>query len=199
MPYFEKAGAASPALEFLSPIKGPTLEQILIEVGSGIRTAESGAKLYDEDVKKQAQQLGLPGWDWSLKRTFRSRSIGRDRNARADKESQPWPQRPKRPTTKRPPRRPPGFIGASAVPTRYWFYLPAAVLFGVLFIVPTFASFFFSLTRWTLFDYHFIGLDNYRTFFSEPALVQGPAAHADLRRRHLRREGRPRACCWRCC
>jgi raffinose/stachyose/melibiose transport system permease protein len=54
----------------------------------------------------------------------------------------------------------------------YWFYLPAAVLFGVLFIVPTFASFFFSLTRWTLFDYHFIGLDNYRTFFSEPSLVQ---------------------------
>jgi raffinose/stachyose/melibiose transport system permease protein len=54
----------------------------------------------------------------------------------------------------------------------YWFYLPAAVLFGVLFIVPTFASFFFSLTRWTLFDYHFIGLDNYRSFFSEPALVK---------------------------
>jgi raffinose/stachyose/melibiose transport system permease protein len=54
----------------------------------------------------------------------------------------------------------------------YWFYAPAAVLFGVLFIVPTFASFFFSLTRWTLFDYHFIGLDNYRTFFSEPALVK---------------------------
>jgi raffinose/stachyose/melibiose transport system permease protein len=53
-----------------------------------------------------------------------------------------------------------------------WFYLPAGVLFGVLFIVPTFASFFFSLTRWTLFDYHFIGLDNYKTFFSEPALVK---------------------------
>ena len=54
-----------------------------------------------------------------------------------------------------------------------WFYLPAGVLFAVLFIVPTFASFFFSLTRWTLFDYQFIGLDNYKTFFSEPALVKG--------------------------
>jgi raffinose/stachyose/melibiose transport system substrate-binding protein len=63
VPYFNKAGGASPALEFLSPIKGPSLEQILIEVGSGIRSAESGAKLYDEDVKKQAQQLGLPGWN----------------------------------------------------------------------------------------------------------------------------------------
>ena len=35
-----------------------------------------------------------------------------------------------------------------------WFFVPAAVLFFVLFLLPTFASFFFSLTRWTLFDYH---------------------------------------------
>ena len=55
-------GATSPALEFLSPIKGPALEQITVEVGSGIRPAEDGAALYDEDVKKQAQQLGLAGW-----------------------------------------------------------------------------------------------------------------------------------------
>ena len=55
----------------------------------------------------------------------------------------------------------------------YWFYLPAGVLYLILFAVPTFASFFFSLTRWSLFDWQFIGLDNYRTFFSEPALVKG--------------------------
>jgi len=60
-PYFDK-GNNSPALEFLSPIKGPALEQITVEVGSGIRKAASGAELYDQDVKKQAQQLGLPGW-----------------------------------------------------------------------------------------------------------------------------------------
>ena len=29
------AGKASPALEFLSPIKGPALEQICIQVGTG--------------------------------------------------------------------------------------------------------------------------------------------------------------------
>jgi raffinose/stachyose/melibiose transport system substrate-binding protein len=57
-----KSGKSSPALEFLSPIKGPALEQITVEVGSGIRKAPDGARLYDEDVKKQAQQLGLPGW-----------------------------------------------------------------------------------------------------------------------------------------
>jgi raffinose/stachyose/melibiose transport system substrate-binding protein len=60
-PYFE-SGATTPALEFLSPIKGPALEQITVEVGSGIRKADAGAALYDQDVKKQAQQLGLPGW-----------------------------------------------------------------------------------------------------------------------------------------
>jgi raffinose/stachyose/melibiose transport system substrate-binding protein len=60
--YFEADGRTAPALEFLSPIKGPNLENITVEVGSGIRSAADGAALYDEDVKKQAQQLGLPGW-----------------------------------------------------------------------------------------------------------------------------------------
>jgi raffinose/stachyose/melibiose transport system substrate-binding protein len=60
--YFE-SGKASPALEFKSPIKGPSLEQICIQVGTGQVDAKKGAELYDQDVKKQAQQLGLPGWD----------------------------------------------------------------------------------------------------------------------------------------
>ncbi|MBI4921946.1 MAG: carbohydrate ABC transporter substrate-binding protein [Devosia nanyangense] len=62
LPYFQQDGTTAPALEFVSPIKGPSLEQITVEVGSGIRSAADGAALYDEDVKKQAQQLGLPGW-----------------------------------------------------------------------------------------------------------------------------------------
>ena len=61
-PYLDTDGASSLALEFLSPIKGPALEQITVEVGSGIRSAKDGAALYDQDVKKQAQQLGLDGW-----------------------------------------------------------------------------------------------------------------------------------------
>jgi raffinose/stachyose/melibiose transport system permease protein len=55
----------------------------------------------------------------------------------------------------------------------YWFYLPAAIIYSVLFLLPTFASFYFSLTRWTLFDVEFIGLDNFVAFFQEPALVKG--------------------------
>ena len=56
------AGNVTPALEFLSPIKGPNLEKLTVEVGSGITSAADGAKRYDQDVKKQAQQLGLEGW-----------------------------------------------------------------------------------------------------------------------------------------
>lgn len=62
LPYFQEGGQNAPALEFLSPVKGPALEQITVEVGSGIRPAAEGAALYDEDVRKQAQQLGLEGW-----------------------------------------------------------------------------------------------------------------------------------------
>jgi raffinose/stachyose/melibiose transport system permease protein len=56
-------------------------------------------------------------------------------------------------------------------PYPYWFCLPAAVVFFVFFVVPTFSSFFFSLTRWDLTDWEFIGLDNFIQFFQEPALV----------------------------
>ena len=62
LPYFTGGGKSAPALEFVSPIKGPNMPQITVEVGSGIRTAAEAAAMYDEDVKKQAQQLGLPNW-----------------------------------------------------------------------------------------------------------------------------------------
>ena len=58
-------------------------------------------------------------------------------------------------------------------PYPYWFYLPAAVIFFVFFVVPTFSSFFFSLTRWDLSTWEFIGLDNYVAFFEESALITG--------------------------
>ena len=62
LPYFQTDGKTAPALEFLSPIKGPSLEQITVQVGSGIGTAKEGAALYDQDVEKQAKHLGLPNW-----------------------------------------------------------------------------------------------------------------------------------------
>jgi raffinose/stachyose/melibiose transport system substrate-binding protein len=56
------AGTTAPALELLSPIKGPNLEFLTVEVGSGLKDAATAAAEYDEDVVAQAQQLGLPGW-----------------------------------------------------------------------------------------------------------------------------------------
>ncbi|MEV0621398.1 extracellular solute-binding protein [Nonomuraea sp. NPDC050404] len=55
-------GATAPALEFVSPVKGPSLEQITVAVGSGLTPAAEGAAQYDKDVEKQAKQLGLTGW-----------------------------------------------------------------------------------------------------------------------------------------
>jgi raffinose/stachyose/melibiose transport system permease protein len=54
-----------------------------------------------------------------------------------------------------------------------WFFLPAAIIYGVLFLWPTLTSFYYSLTRWSLFDATFIGFDNFIQFFREPFLVQG--------------------------
>jgi raffinose/stachyose/melibiose transport system permease protein len=67
--------------------------------------------------------------------------------------------------------RPTQHVAASAYP--YWFYLPAIVVFGVIFVLPTALSFYFSLTRWTLFDTEFIGLDNFDLFLREPSLTNG--------------------------
>src|SRR4030095_11356147 len=54
-----------------------------------------------------------------------------------------------------------------------WFYLPAALVFGLFFIVPTVLAFYFSLTRWTLFEATFIGLDNYVAFLGDDRLMAG--------------------------
>lgn len=55
----------------------------------------------------------------------------------------------------------------------YWFLLPAGLVYFALFLLPTIMSFFFSMTRWDLVDWEFIGFDNYATFFSESSLNIG--------------------------
>lgn len=52
-----------------------------------------------------------------------------------------------------------------------WFFLPAAIVYGTLFLLPTLASFYFAFTRWDLYTAEWIGLQNFRQFFSEPFLV----------------------------
>lgn len=55
----------------------------------------------------------------------------------------------------------------------YWYYVPAGLVFIIVFILPTVLAFYFSLTRWSLFDSTFIGLTNYRTFLSDDELLTG--------------------------
>lgn len=62
VPYFD-AGRTAPALEFQSPVKGSSLEQITVQCGANLKTAVECAESYDKDVRKQAIQLGLPGWN----------------------------------------------------------------------------------------------------------------------------------------
>jgi len=51
-----------------------------------------------------------------------------------------------------------------------WFFIPTIALYVVFFAIPTFASFYFSLTRWSLFDSQFIGFANFVQFFQDPQL-----------------------------
>ncbi len=50
---------------------------------------------------------------------------------------------------------------------------PTGIFYFVLFFVPTVVSLFFSLTRWTLFNWKFIGFGNFAMYFQEPELRIG--------------------------
>lgn len=58
-------------------------------------------------------------------------------------------------------------------PYPIWFLVVPGAIYFLLFIVPTLSSFYYSFTRWDLFTATWIGLDNYRTFFEEQALIIG--------------------------
>ncbi|ARO33082.1 ABC transporter permease protein (plasmid) [Rhizobium sp. NXC14] len=58
-------------------------------------------------------------------------------------------------------------------PYPLWFFIPAAIIYGVLFLFPTISSLWYSLTHWDLSTAQFIGLENFQQFFSEPFLVKG--------------------------
>lgn len=51
-----------------------------------------------------------------------------------------------------------------------WFLVPALAIFILFFVLPMLSSLFFSLTVWDLKNFTFIGLENFKTFFSERSL-----------------------------
>lgn len=51
-----------------------------------------------------------------------------------------------------------------------WFLVPAAVIFCVFFLIPLITSLFYSLTVWDFNSFRFVGLENFKMFFTEKSL-----------------------------
>lgn len=60
-----------------------------------------------------------------------------------------------------------------ANPYSYALVAPIGIIFTIFFVIPTFVSFFFSMTRWTLFDWEFVGFENFVQYFKEASLAIG--------------------------
>lgn len=58
-------------------------------------------------------------------------------------------------------------------PYSYGLAAPVGIIFLLFFIIPTLVSFFFSMTRWTLFDWEFVGFENFVQYFKEASLAIG--------------------------
>ena len=166
-----EANNTAPALEFLSPVKGPSLEQITVAVGSGLDTAEDGAAQYDQDVENRHSSWACRAGKHAVVGVPHEADQEVDRVRRVPRLALGAPDAGGT-------RLPPPASRAGAYP--YWFYLPARILFVVIFLVPTLLAFFFSLTRWTLFD----GLHRPRQLRAVPESrrYERPAQHARLRR-----------------
>jgi len=53
------------------------------------------------------------------------------------------------------------------------FLIPALIVFGVFFLIPTIISFYYSMTVWTFDSAKFNGIDNYIMFLTDPSLSIG--------------------------
>ena len=60
-----------------------------------------------------------------------------------------------------------------ANPYSYALVAPIGIIFTIFFVIPTIVSFFFSMTRWTLFDWEFVGIENFVQYFKEASLAIG--------------------------
>jgi raffinose/stachyose/melibiose transport system permease protein len=58
-------------------------------------------------------------------------------------------------------------------PYSYALVAPIGIIFTIFFVIPTIVSFFFSMTRWTLFDWEFVGFENFIQYFKEASLAIG--------------------------
>ena len=200
--YFD-SGKASPALEFLSPIKGPALEQICIQVGTGQVDGEEGRRALRpgrQEAGPAARPAGLgvsseahPGYclesDSSCRRSRPGPAAGPSRKgfamASTLSTSEATRLAPARRGLKERGKKRPG-------PYPYWFYvLPGAHLHGLLHR---------SYVRLLLLLLHPLGsvhldldrLGELPDLLRRAGADHRPAQHLDLCGDHLRDEGRAR-------
>ena len=134
-------------------------------------TAKKGAALYDEDVKKQAQQLGLPGWELSKQPsgcrslvTPPAAGLTRDRQQDLKKGLRHGEHTghnrgdAPRASCAGAQRR----CGSGRAPTRTGSIFPPRSSTSSSSSPRPSLSFYFSFTRWDLFTSTCIGLNNYR-------------------------------------
>lgn len=55
----------------------------------------------------------------------------------------------------------------------HWFLMPALLVFGIFFVIPTVISVYYSMTVWNFDSAVFCGLDNYKLFFTDSSLSIG--------------------------
>ena len=190
-PYID-GGNNPPALEFLSPVKGPSLEQITVAVGSGLTDRRGG------------RQAVRPG-----RRRSRPSSSGCRAGRRPPRGSEPMsatgvePQAPAPVAAARgePPergvRRARRRRAVAASPTRTGSTCPAGIVFGARLHRPDGAVVLLQPDP----------LDAVHDRVHRPGqlrpVLQGAVAHQRrpehdrLRGRHQRPQGRHRAACWR--
>ena len=74
-----------------------------------------------------------------------------------------------------------------------WLAVPGILIYIIIFVIPTFASFYFSMTTWNLKTSTFIGLKNFFTFFTMANTKAALINTFFLCRRYLPFEGSGRA------
>ena len=178
--YFD-AGKASPALEFLSPIKGPALEQICIQVGTGQVSGAEGCRAVRRGRQEAgaavgSARLGLIASHSGCSHLCQHLPPVRPEPAAGPKKGLRYGEHM---STTEATRLAPAARGGKSGRrggrdrTRTGSIIPAAIIYVIFFVIPTFSSFYFSFTRWDLFTSTWIGLKNYQTFFHEQALIIG--------------------------
>ena len=195
LPYFQKDGATAPPLSSCRRSRGLRLSRSPSKSAPEsarrptaprymMRTSRSRRSSWDclaGSSERTAKGPDLSGWRVPVRSSRCSMVVS---VATARMKSVATPRRVR-------------FAGKRTYPT--WFFVPAAIIYGVLFLVPTFASFFFSPDPLDPLGSDLYRPRQFRAVLQGAIPSAGAAQHADLWRRDVGTEGRSSAFFSPCC